>query len=539
MNGQSHTPNFPTALPTPPIDPADPRGSGNPSWPIQQPQGPGRVDPQVQEQLQRFHFDNDQSAILRNAPGSMAQQGGGGAGAQQQPQHHFGLMGQQSGPNVGGPPQQPYQVPGTANPLQQHMNGGQQGSVTPANAPYNSAAPQNQQEIRQLPGSANQGQGMNAGQPGPGPHIQMPFNPGAPQNQQQGQQIPGNANPAQQQAQQAAQHALMGQPSPFAAFPPNEGTSGQPNGQQQNIPILGMPQVPPTMGQPRGAQGNTNAAANMPPVQRQTNNVFGNRDTPDSRGSIGPMSPISPMSGAPPLPIPGPTNQTQQPNAVPGGPNQADIAAAVALFMQNRIQTQDMGQQNPPPTPGAFGGLPPQVNPLQMAQIPRTARPDPAVQLRVNLQLGTPPLSRLNLPFYPAPPDIAAMNQQGEGDNLHNTRLTLLSQRLYEWTHLFEGPTIKQLSANDQNLIRGCLTIFSPLEPGLINALNRDLLSIEGLYFTPSHRRLLAQHIIALNIQVFIYYPFYPGIDRDVGNALVSITDLLYSDRTSVYPPEI
>ena len=680
MSGNSHAPQYPTALPTFPMDPSDSREPGHPSWQVPQPQAPPPLDPQIQEQLRRFHIDNGQSAIPRNEPGRMAQPGSG-VGGQQHPQNQFGLMGQQAGPNVGGAQQQAGQLPGNGNP-QQRMNDGQQGPVSPINMPYNPGTPQNQQGMHQPPHNGNQAQAMNAGQQSAMPHIQMPFNPGAAQNQpeahrhppsnanqaqqgmnggqhgsmpqihmpshpgttqnpQQRQQTPGNANPAQQgmngqrdsgplagmppnpgapqtqpearqpsgnanraqqamntgqhgsgnmpqihmpsnpgapqnqqqrqqilsnansapqgmmgqqssaplgnvlfnpgapqnqqQLQQAAPNGSMNQSSPLAAFPPNQGTAGQPNGQQPNVPNLAMPQVPPNMGQPTAAQGNPNSAANVPQAQRQANNVFGNQNHPDSRGSIGPMSPVSPMSGVPPPTIPSPNNATQQPNAAPGGANQVDLATAMAFLMSNHIQNQGAGQQHQPlPIPGSSGAPTQQGNTLQNRQFPRTAHADPLVQVRVNQQLRQPPLAGLNLPFYPVPLDIGAAIQQGEEDNFHNTRLTDLSQRFYEWTQLFEGLAVKQLTMEHQNLIHGCLTIFSPLEPGLINALNNDGLSIEGMYLIPSHRRLLAQHIIALNIQVFIYYPFYPGVDRNVGNALVSITDQLYSDRTSL-----
>jgi len=489
VNGRSPTFPYPTALPTPPNDPADPRNPTSAAWRISQPTGPNPVDPRIQEQFQRFHFDNDQSAISRNTPGSMAQQGNTGPGGQQQPQNQFGqqpqnqfgVMGQQPGPSGGAAQQQAQQ---------------------------------------QLPGNGNlTQQGQNAGQQVPTPLVNMPFNPGAPQNQQQ--------------AQQAGQNAPMGQP--FAAFPQNQSNSAQANGQQPNVPNYAMPQVPANMGHPNTAQDNANPAANMPQAQRQANNVFGNMPPPNSRGSIGPMSPISPMSGVPPLPIP-PLNNAPQQNAVPGGPNQADLAAAMAFLMSGHLQNQPLGQQNPPMTRGSSGGSLP-GNPLPNLQLPRSAQvvPDALLQARVNQQLQQPPLLGLNLPFYPAPPGNVAASAmfQGQGDNLHNTRLADISQQIYEWTQIFEGPAIKQLTTEHQNIIRGCLTIFHPIEPGLITAINSDRLSIEGLYFTPSHRRLLAQHLIALNIQVFIYYPFYPGVDRNVGNALVGITDQLYSDGTS------
>jgi hypothetical protein len=498
VNGRSPTFPYSTTLPTTSIDPADPRDLTSAAWRISQPNGSIPVDPQIQEQFQRFQFDSGQSAIPRNAPGSMAQQGNSGPGGQQQPQNQFGqqpqsqfaqqpqnqfgVIGQQPGPNVGGAQQQAHQLPGNGNPTQQ---------------------------------------GMNAGQQGPTPLVNMPFNSGAPQNQQQ--------------AQQAGQNASMGQPSPFAAFQQNQGNTAQAIGQQPNVPNYAMPQVPPNMGHPNAAQDNANSASNMPQSQRQANNVFGNMSPPDSRGSIGPMSPLSPMSGVPPLPIPPPNNAHQQQNAVPGGPNQVDLAAAMAFLMSN-LPNQPPGQQNPLTMQGSLGGSL-QGNPLQNPQVPRAAQaaPDPVLQGRVNQQLQQPPLFGLNLPFYPAPPGNVAASAmfQGQGDNLRNTHLADISQRIYEWTQIFEGPAIKQLTLEHQNIIRGCLTIFTPIEPGLINALNNDQISIEGLYFTPSHRRLLAQHIIALNIQVFIYYPFYPGVDRNVGNALVGITDQLYSDRTS------
>lgn len=85
-------------------------------------------------------------------------------------------------------------------------------------------------------------------------------------------------------------------------------------------------------------------------------------------------------------------------------------------------------------------------------------------------------------------------------------------------------------------IIKGCLDFFEFVEPGLPAALNMDQLSIEGLYSMSSHRRLLAVHIIALTIHVYIFLPFFTGLDPNVGSVLVEITNALFTEGT-VPPP--
>ena len=57
-----------------------------------------------------------------------------------------------------------------------------------------------------------------------------------------------------------------------------------------------------------------------------------------------------------------------------------------------------------------------------------------------------------------------------------------------------------------------------------------DQLSIEGLYSMSTHRRLLAAHIIALTIHVYIFLPFFAGLDPNVGGVLLEITNSLFTE---------
>ena len=113
---------------------------------------------------------------------------------------------------------------------------------------------------------------------------------------------------------------------------------------------------------------------------------------------------------------------------------------------------------------------------------------------------------------------------------IFQTRLAALADRVHQWTQIFDGEAARLLTPQDTYIIRGCLDVFSPIEQGIVAMLDSDRLSIEGLYFIPAHRRMLAEHIIAMNILVLIFYPFYPGLDVEAGKALVSITDQLYRE---------
>lgn len=79
-------------------------------------------------------------------------------------------------------------------------------------------------------------------------------------------------------------------------------------------------------------------------------------------------------------------------------------------------------------------------------------------------------------------------------------------------------------------MIKGCLDFYEFVEPGLPTALNMDQLSIEGLYSMSTHRRLLAAHIIALTVHVYIFVPFFTGLDPAVGSVLVEITNTLFTE---------
>ena len=350
---------------------------------------------------------------------------------------------------------------------------------------------------------------------------------------------------------------------------PGLGQSNLGAAQGQSHPSnLAMPQPP----QPGAGQSNASAnASGSQPAQRpsvggnQPNNgpsspvlipPAPNQRQQDNRMSMGSVSPTSERMGPPPIIHP------------PTGSNpQQDPFQAMNFIQTNVGRGSEQPILSSQPNPGGARGqsLDPtqfSVYPAQGQQYqttPTQATPraslngsqqpgqhaqqqihrsnqvflDPGVQVMVNQQLQSTVLQGLTIPSYPASSDITTALQQPLGDHIYQQMLTELANALHQWSQSFDGMAIKQLTTQHQNIIRGCLEIFSPMEPGIVTALNTDQLSIEGLYYTPSHRRILVEHIIALNIHIFIFSPFFPGVDVPVGKLLAGITDQLYTNRTS------
>jgi hypothetical protein len=173
---------------------------------------------------------------------------------------------------------------------------------------------------------------------------------------------------------------------------------------------------------------------------------------------------------------------------------------------------------------------------LAEPQIPRPpVQPDLLIQTMVNQQMRGPLLQALNLPLYPAPPDNTPRQPQPEGDLMYRTALTEIARNIHLWTRMFDVEAAKPLNMEDQAAVESCLDTFGPMQPGLVMAFNTGQLSIEGLYYSPSYRRFLVEHIIALHIQIFISHPFFPGVDISVGKLLNDMTDRLYRNRTFLF----
>lgn len=149
----------------------------------------------------------------------------------------------------------------------------------------------------------------------------------------------------------------------------------------------------------------------------------------------------------------------------------------------------------------------------------------------MNYKLQDPVLQPYQIPSYPPPP--GAIVGSGRTANSYQMELMNIANKIHDWTQRFEGGAIKQMTPQDEVTIKTCLNLFAPVDNGLTLAFEREEMSLEGLYQAPSHRRILVEHIIALDIYVSVFLPFYVGLDMAAGKVLVSITDDLYKDRKS------
>jgi hypothetical protein len=515
MGGQPPTLQLASSLSTPTLDPADPRAPWNRgNSAVQMPPLPDPSPAQIQQQLQAFHFDANQSATDATASRNMP------------PTNAFNLGGVQQPPPIIPMPPAPGDI------------------AAPRNMPQTG-----QSNVGNTQSQPQQGWGNLSGPnpPGPVPYraTSQPSAPLLPPNPQQPQQLniggTGNpsfpfpqpsANPSGNATQLDGRVGQQGLPPRAESYPPN--------------PIMSqLPLVPPP---PRIEQPTVTINSIPPqPVQLQIPQPIiippnAANLQPENRASLGPISPLSPPPGSsvgahPVVTSQATTSLQQQIDSQPGAPNQQNLALTLALLAaQNELATTAGQRLLAQAQPQGLAGS---QQPLLVTdlQAPRAAliTPDPAIQATVNQKLQSLVSQGVNIPFYPAPPHVTANSPQPQGDWIYQEALINVANRLYEWTQIFEGDASKQLTQADVNIIKGCLDIFSPLEPGLVSAINSGLLSVEGLYYTPNHRRSLAAHIIALNIQVFIYYPAYPGIDINVGKILSGITEQLYQIRISPF----
>ena len=459
------------------------------------------------------------------------------------------------------------------NPQQQSQSN-LNGAAAPL-SPYGSFAPNisagNVQGNPQQPALQGQSSPSNLAMPQPGQPGAAQSSFRTPQSQPQPSSLampqPFQSGPAQSNAgglqgqSYPANFAMLQQPQPGAG----QSNLGASQGQSQHSNLT-MPQPPrPDAGQSNGSAnasgpqfaqrpsfgGNQPNNGPLPPVmippapnQRQQGNQM-------SMGSVSPMS--ERMAS---IPTPAGSHPQQDPFQSMNF-NQANIGRGVEQpVIPSQLNPGGAREQSLDPTHfSAYvgQGQQPQVTPIQATpraslngsqqygqdaqqQVPRSnqALLDPRVQAMVNQQLQSNILQSWTIPLYPAPPDITAGHQQSYGDDVYQAMLVELSHYIHQWSQIFDGGAIKTLTPQHENIIKGCLDIFSPMEPGIVGALSTNQLSIEGLYYSPSLRRILAEHIIALNMHIFIFSPFFPGVDIAVGKLLVGITDQLYTNRTSL-----
>ena len=283
--------------------------------------------------------------------------------------------------------------------------------------------------------------------------------------------------------------------------------------------------------------------------------LFPSQSNNDENARVLPPFPIPPSGDLPPLPqlnLPG-INQGYGSN---GGNNPGPTQPILQMPEVNSPTATGSGWRNPRSPSSSQAGptypgndqLPPstptngpQTGPqtrfdVPQPQVPPPPTPNAAVQFQVNHLLQNPILQGLNIPPYPNPPNPTLRNVQVQirapSDLHYQSLIRTISTNIHNWTEIFEGDPIKTLSEQEINYVKGCLDHFEWIEPGLPATVNMGQLSIEGLYSTSTHRRLLAAHIIALAVQVHIFMPFFAGLDPSVGAVLVEITNSLFTEGT-------
>jgi hypothetical protein len=292
-----------------------------------------------------------------------------------------------------------------------------------------------------------------------------------------------------------------------------------------------MPQIPTGTAQ----QGPTSGTTSSHP-QAQSSRGPNQPNVADPRASMPPLVPQNANMPQPlPLPSLGQANATSRAAQPANGfAPQVDPRHSVAGQQNNLNGTQNgapyngQGQANVPTLGNNLGGS--QSIPQPQIPLPSTSNPvppNPYVQVEVNQQLQGPALQAFSIPQYPAP----SIPWPARSDTVYQEALSSIAIRIHLWTQPFTGDSMKDFTPQNVAIIRGCLETFSHIEPGLLTALNTEQLSIEGMYYTSSHRRLLAEHIIALTIQASIFAPFFVGLNPTASKLLVSITDTLYRDR--------
>ena len=508
-------------------------------------------------------------------------QGNGPQQGQNQPpsQQPGGAAQQRTGGQQQGTVQLP-QLGQLAGIGQQQSQGPQQGSGS------QQPTPQQRQQQQQGAGAQQMGGQQGSGQPQANGQMQfnMPNWNGQPQGQQQGggQQRTGQPQPGQQPTQQQAigQQQQLGGPQQGSGQPQANGqvqfnmpnwSGQQPQGQQQGggqqragqpqhgqqgtvqqqlggpqqgapqpnnqFPLsIPMPQIPTGTAQ----QGPTSGTTSSHPQATQSSRGPNQPNVGDPRVSMPPLVP--PNANMPqPLPLPSlgqdQANATSRAQPANGFVPQVDPRLSAAGQQNNLNGTQNgapyngQGQANVPTLGNNLGGSQSIPQPqIPLPSTPNPVPPNPYVQVEVNQQLQGPALQAFSIPPYPAP----SIPWPARSDTVYQEALTNIAIRIHLWTQAFAGDPIKDLTPQNVAIIRGCLETFSLIEPGLLTALNTEQLSIEGMYYTSGHRRLLAEHIIALTIQTSIFDPFFVGLNIEASKLLVSITDKLYRDRISI-----
>ena len=381
------------------------------------------------------------------------------------------------------------------------------------------------------PNPVNAAANMAIPQPNPPPYS------ATPQNHQPPQQ-PG-FNPA------GAAPSPLGHPSAnFAGNAPQATGSQRPPNvapQIESWPVNGMPQFPLPIPPPNGAHSGvampqpsassngvnpgSGGFASIPPIPIPP--LIMNNPQADHRGSLAPLSPFSPPPGGPfgppPLNARGAVGQ-QQIAQLPEATAQTVNVAAVMDQMGNLT----LGQANPPLIHHAPNGPQSQarfINPLAQQA------PDPEIQQLVSQRLQNFLAQGFNIPLYPAPTDIASNAIPPGEDIVYRSALADVANRLHNWTRRFDGNPTKQLTQTDANQIKGCLDIFSLLDSALVTAIDSNRIRIADLFYSSSRRCSVVSYITALAIHVFVFFPFYPGVEMNLGQALHGLTEDLFRNR--------
>ena len=533
------------------LDPRDPLSHERGSMPGPNPMGRPLDSAQLQQMLNAFSINpgasnsNPQQPPILNPPGGqqirqnqqlpqIIPSNGSNSGANRVPPNQAANRG--NGPPVGQPENQIAQFP---NPMDfgaaQSSQGGQ--GLVPPNfmqsmnqagngLPPNGYPPPEPPGVRNMvpipePRVSSGGQpgqqmasGSASGNPfaNPNQQAQMPQPGGGPPRSNPNASIFQSANPPA---------SPMPSEFNFGAIPQN----AQPH--PSTFPnTFGNPSRPST----QGSQPSTASAPNSINFPIPTPGIVpqagAQQQAHPSMNRAGSRAPGSLFGG--PLP---PNQNGQQQN---GFPNQGMNPVAMLGFGNGQFQP-GFGQQQPPqglsmPNVTSFG----QAQPRQTSAS-HSVQPNPEVRADILQRLQNPILQAYRIPTYPAPPQLATQLMPPVGDQVYYNRITNISQRIYQWvTQHFMGDPQKELTLENNMTIRQCLETFSPIENGLTTALHAQSLSIDGLFWVPTHRRMLTEHIIALHIIIFLFYPFYVGLDPEVGKVLVDITDHLYRDRISL-----
>ena len=164
-----------------------------------------------------------------------------------------------------------------------------------------------------------------------------------------------------------------------------------------------------------------------------------------------------------------------------------------------------------------------------LRQAANQAQPDAAIVNMVNNVLNNPLLRDLDIPAYPV---SARAREEIRPANDTVTSMTLeeLSNRVNRWTGIFGAPPQRQFTTENAAVVTRFLEQFRALEPRIITSIEEGRFTLDQVYNTPPFRQTLVEHLIALAFQVFVFFPFYPGLDMHACQILNNLTDDLYQN---------